>query len=352
MKKKEWKEFCAFREEFKLQIAQWQKQYPEEVDFVYNKALDEILESDKIEYIIVGDNPGEAEKSAERYFVGKAGQQCRKFFEESLQVEESDFDACVIALNKTPISTKKTTDLLKEAPQALVEETQKWMAERIAKLCIVFKCDPYIIGMSQLAPGKIFSTFAQTLEDKRCSCDPAYEPVNSEEVLFGIHIFKHFSHGHYIKDLDACCHFYENKYKKDGKKEFEVDHNDADEENDMHVEEPDYYLDDEDAGFYLRMLGFFNTMATLRKFYPRKERQIVEEIKINEKGEVECYNAEGQLILPDPILPDHKKDAVSVEKTKNNSFKVSYHLKGKWDRKTVFFNNKGGAGNPIISSTK
>jgi hypothetical protein len=329
---------------FKKKIEEWKTKYPKHKDdFVYNNALDRIKEDDKIRYIIIGDNPGKDEKEKGEYFVGKAGQLCRKFFKETLEI--NDFDKSVIALNKTPISTAKTLDLTDETkfPKEMVDETQRWMAAFSVNLYEVFgsggmtRIFTYqIIGSSLFAPGKLFAPFAKSLEENLYRID--YHRID-----FMPCVFKHFSYGHFMKDWNR----YNDCLKEYGmffNSKFEADTADSEEEDDNQVTEPaELPLLRAETGFdkyskHIKQLGYPNYKATIGKNYPIEVPKI-DEIKINENGELECYNSDGKLMIPFPIKTPYtwkklpwKTSAKSVRKTTSGitgvEFVVQFDFKG------------------------
>ncbi len=98
---------------FKDRVNRWNKKYAG-VKSVYNSNLDifqDIEALKKVEYILVADNPGIEEEKYNKYLIGRAGKSARKFFNDYLNIDYSDFDKKVICLNKTCISTKMTSDL-------------------------------------------------------------------------------------------------------------------------------------------------------------------------------------------------------------------------------------------------
>ena len=186
MKKQE-RVIKEFRNAFKKKIECWANEYPS-MFFVYNEALETIDFTKKIECVIVGDNPGYEEVGRETYLVGQAGKLGKHFFEEVLN--ESDFYKSAVFLNKTPIATPKTKGL-EECPLFIVQETQRWMAKKIAKLCKDLKCDVYIIGASNLET--IFETFMRSLKKERREICFSNKGVRSGVRIFSILVFNHFS---------------------------------------------------------------------------------------------------------------------------------------------------------------
>ena len=364
MTETQFKKFTELKEEFKKKIEEWKAKYPEHKDdFVYNTALDRIAEKDKIKFIIVGDNPGKDEKAKGEYFIGKAGQLCRKFFKETFGFS---FNKTVIALNKTPISTAKTLDLTDETKfsKEMVAETQRWMAAFTVNICEIFELSPYIIGSSLFAPGKLFETFAKSLEENLYRID-------YHRKYFHPMVFKHFSHGHFMRDWMRSIEWYK-QYdfpiygNRPTKFPLEVDTVDSEEEDDTQVIEPERFPDKNEAKYFnveaeLNYLGRVNYSATIGKYYPIEIKEIAE-MKINENGEVECYNLEGQLMTPNPIKSIWQKfKAISVEKgefqmdfsekdKKTGAFKVLYEMEK--ERLGAIFDNTGWTRNSIAHFEK
>ena len=101
MNNNQWKNFCHFRDNFRLKVLEWTKQVPELADLqkkaalaaetplypfenplVYNTDLDKINENDQIKLIVIGDNPGKDEQLTKncRYLCGQAGKPLRASF--------------------------------------------------------------------------------------------------------------------------------------------------------------------------------------------------------------------------------------------------------------------------------
>jgi hypothetical protein len=131
MNQKTWKAFAAARALYIEEIEQLRRKLPRlgsfqqqlvdtrigpafgvETPIVYNEALDEVTQKDKIKLILVADNPGRREQAAEnrRYLVGPSGKIADKFFREHPELD-IDFRKNVLILNKTPIHTPRTAEL-------------------------------------------------------------------------------------------------------------------------------------------------------------------------------------------------------------------------------------------------
>jgi hypothetical protein len=167
---------------------------------------------------------------------------------------------------------------LKNMPQEIVEETQKWMAEKIAELHQAMGVQLWIIGIAQLKDGGIFSTFMQTLKS-------AY--TNQDFFIYKVLFFNHFSYGHFINTYKMSNSALEYLFRSEDEIEEEdedavygydeledalddnvVDYNAisyfyydipySDEEDDEQVEFPNYYDTNPDVQLYLRMIAGVN----------------------------------------------------------------------------------------------
>ena len=220
MTKAEFERFCQFREKFKNQIEEWKKQLSgQEVNIklmqkalakkdgvpdysldnilVYNKALDEVSEQDNIKLIVIGDNPGKQEQLAQnqKYLVGQAGKIAEGFFARNSELE-TDFRKNVIILNKTPLHTAKTKELLALAKDSdpvvkqIFEESQVFMARETANLAKDLNLEIWLVGYSELKPKGIFSIYKESLKS-------AFEDFSKSKVF----VYQHFSMNRFLVDL-------------------------------------------------------------------------------------------------------------------------------------------------------
>jgi hypothetical protein len=220
MTKKAWQEFVKIREKYrsmvqkmltdlpKLQILEQKlidsrsgPSYKIETPVVYNGALDDITQADNIKLILVADNPGRREQTAEnrRYLVGPSGKIAGGFFRNHPELE-IDFPTNVIILNKTPIHTPRTAELADLAElggaklSGAINESQKIMAELLLEFHRIFAPIPvWIIGYSEMKKGGVFETYTEDLIELYAKL-----PKRREEVFF----FRHFSMNQFTIDFN------------------------------------------------------------------------------------------------------------------------------------------------------
>ena len=220
MTKAEFERFCQFREKFKNQIEEWKKQlsgqeaniklmqknlakkdgvpdYSLDNILIYNKALDEVSEQDNIKLIVIGDNPGKQEQLAQnqKYLVGQAGKIAEGFFARNPELE-TDFRKNVIILNKTPLHTAKTKELLSLTKDSdpvvkqIFEESQIFMARETANLAKDLTLEIWLVGYSELKSKGIFSIYKESLK-------AAFEDFIKSKV----YVYQHFSMNRFLVDL-------------------------------------------------------------------------------------------------------------------------------------------------------
>ena len=221
---KQWLAFCAFRDEYRSLCNKWQqfsaelyplqKQladtssvgYKLDTPVVYNRAFDDVHESDEIRYIIVADNPGKQEQQAvnQRYLVGFSGKLAEGFFARTPSLD-ADFRKNVLVLNKTPIHTAKTTDLKRifqaasKTVQDLILETQRTCAHLTFRLHEGLLSSSsstlpqlWIIGYAEMKRGKILCTYRDELLK-------LYENRPSWSNVF---VYQHFSMNRFSIELN------------------------------------------------------------------------------------------------------------------------------------------------------
>jgi hypothetical protein len=225
MKQKEWQKFAVAREHFKNIVKNLRNELPELADYqrelvnhrdgpaysidmpvVYNRDLDAINPRSIIKLILVADNPGRREQSAEnlRYLVGPSGKIAEKFFREHPELE-IDFRTNVLILNKTPIHTPRTAELAelyrfeheqqkKNTIQKAVEASQKDMAELLLEFHKALSPIPvWIIGYSEMKKKGIFEVYTRTLQQLYAGL-----PRRKQEIF----LFRHFSMNQFTIDLN------------------------------------------------------------------------------------------------------------------------------------------------------
>ena len=223
MTEKQWKAFDRFRSELRAQCEEWnslysgilaplQKEaakkdtpdYPLETCVVYNRALDDFTPESEIKLIVIGDNPGKNEQLAKnkRYLVGQSGKIAANWFAKEAELA-TDFRKNVIILNKTPVHTAKTLHLRQLAKaggaqvQQLIQESQKWMAEKTAELHHALaaegKCQLWLVGYTELKGRGIFLGYRDFLKAQ-------YED-GSDGVWKEVKVYQHFSMNRFLIDL-------------------------------------------------------------------------------------------------------------------------------------------------------
>lgn len=225
--------FDTFRKEFKEKIRQWSRfsdqlislqteaakgkngetDYSVQNAVVYNTALEDVTEADDIRLILIGDNPGKNEQLDEnkRYLVGLAGKLGVKFFAENPELK-TDFRKNVIILNKTPVHSARTEQLkfiIKNGgPEIaeLIDESQKWMAQKTAELHLNLAAAAekeggvipqlWLVGYAELKNKGLFTGYRDTLVE-------VYK--NHGKLDFckdNVLTFQHFSMNRFTIDLN------------------------------------------------------------------------------------------------------------------------------------------------------
>lgn len=217
----QWLAFCSFRDAFKNRCKVWSEKaqkfeiskmqreaadkdevpfYPIENPVVYNTALNEITCDDEIKLIVIGDNPGKAEQLDKnmKYLVGLSGKIAAGFFKKNPSLS-IDFRKNVIILNKTPVHSAKTKELLFMYKQnnknisELIEESQIWMAQKTAELHTKLGCDLWLVGYAELKKKGVFTQYRDELKK-------AYTQL---DVFNRVYVFQHFSMNRFSIDLKA-----------------------------------------------------------------------------------------------------------------------------------------------------
>lgn len=223
--KNQWDAFCDYKKNLKKYCEQWKKyaeqliplqkkaaekdtpDYPLETPIVYNTAYDDLTENDKINVIVIGDNPGKDEqlKKNQKYLVGQSGKLAASFFAKNPQLQ-TDFRKNAIIMNKTPIHTAKTAHLKYLAKNGgdeiknLILESQKIMANMAADLhqkLIENRAKDdlipqlWLVGYSELKKNGLFTLYRDTLKS-------AYQNQSNWNQVF---VYQHFSMNCFNKDL-------------------------------------------------------------------------------------------------------------------------------------------------------
>ena len=218
MTEKQWNSFCDFKDDFKRKVEEWKlmapeltqlqkdaariaktPDYPFETTVVYNRSLDDINPEDEIKLIVIGDNPGKDEQLSKnnRYLVGQAGKIAEGYFRKNSELGV-DFRKNVIILNKTPVHSAKTAQLKTIAKQGgeeisrLIQDSQRWMAERTAKLHAELGTELWLVGYSELKDKGIFGLYRDTLKTSLSQNPAAWDRV---------YVFQHFSMNRFTIDL-------------------------------------------------------------------------------------------------------------------------------------------------------
>lgn len=176
--------------------------YPVETPIVYNQALEQVNKDSQIKLILVADNPGQREQSAEyrRYLVGPSGKLADSFFRKHSDLG-INFHQQVLILNKTPIHTPRTGELRDlerlgghEITLAL-EQSQREMACLAYQFHALFapETDLWIIGYSEMGRGKLFEAFTETLQT-------AY--AENSRSNKSIYLYRHFSMNQFSIDFN------------------------------------------------------------------------------------------------------------------------------------------------------
>lgn len=220
MTEEQWEYFVNFRERFrdkcrdfsqrgeKLLLKELQEKiqalgntpyYPVENSVVYNRNLDKVKKESRIDYVLVGDNPGKNEQLEvnSSYLVGLSGKIGEGFFKKNPGLK-TDFRENIIILNKAPIHSPKTKDLRDLIRLSngellpLLNESQIWMAEETFLLAQKLDCPVWIIGYSELKPKGVFSKYGEKITE-----------LAGKEPCVGVFLFQHFSMNRFTIDLNA-----------------------------------------------------------------------------------------------------------------------------------------------------
>lgn len=153
------------------------------VKFCYNeKEYDYSI----LEFIVVGDNPGDEEYKMKRFFIGTSGQKLRSHFH--INHLTDNFEEKCIVFNKTFISTTKTRDLhdIKEKiGEDLFNNIQIHTAKEVANISNKFNIPILVFGKSNIGPSLLFDTFWKELN----------KTINNRQNIL---VFNHPSYDHFF----------------------------------------------------------------------------------------------------------------------------------------------------------
>jgi len=234
MTENQWTEFVKIREDFKQHVRNWndalktdiivalQKElaaadgvpeYPLENAVVYNTAFDSVTVESAVKLIVVGDNPGKSEQLNKNrtYLIGQSGKIAEGFFRNYAELG-IDFRKDVLILNKTPVHTAKTKELVQFCKRAgkvaadIVAESQKYMALLAFRLQQFFSCEIWIVGYGELKPKGIFNVYKDFLYGLYAGCAAAGNDGSKcaeamRDFKKSIFVYQHFSMNRFTIDL-------------------------------------------------------------------------------------------------------------------------------------------------------
>ena len=235
MTENQWTEFVKIREDFKQRVKNWndvlktesiaalQKElaaadgvpdYPLENTVVYNTAFDNVTAESSVKLIVVGDNPGKSEQLNKNrtYLIGQSGKIAEGFFRNHAELG-IDFRKDVLILNKTPVHTAKTKELVQFCKKAgktaadIVAESQKYMALLAFRLQQLFWREIWIVGYGELKPKGIFAGYRDCLyglyaDNAKCAeagCGAGNAKMGDFEK--SVFVYQHFSMNRFSIDL-------------------------------------------------------------------------------------------------------------------------------------------------------
>ncbi len=176
--------------------------YTVDTPVVYNLSLEDVTQESTIKMILVADNPGRREQTAEnrRYLVGPSGKIAEKFFRDNPDLG-IDFRQNVLILNKTPIHTPRTAELktLRAFGNPALNDalifSQKAMAELLSAFWTALgggAVKVWITGYSEMKKGGVFDSYTKTLHEL-CAANSRFK----KSIFF----FRHFSMNQFTIDL-------------------------------------------------------------------------------------------------------------------------------------------------------
>jgi len=216
MSKLAWNQFTQVRDHYRREIKRLIRKLPQlqavqqelvngrsssyvvETPIVYNQALDDVQPNSEIRLILVADNPGRREQTAEnrRYLVGPSGKIAEKFFRDNPSLN-IDFRKNVIILNKTPIHTPRTIELKElrklggEALETPLVESQQIMARLLLEFHQALACPVWITGYSEMKKGGVFDAYTNELK----------AIYDGTDLRNSVYLYRHFSMNQFTIDL-------------------------------------------------------------------------------------------------------------------------------------------------------
>ncbi|MDR0540561.1 MAG: hypothetical protein LBG74_08730, partial [Spirochaetaceae bacterium] len=178
--------------------------YTVETPVVYNTALDAFTVHDEIKLILVGDNPGrrEQEERNRAYLVGNSGKLAASFFGRFPELG-IDFRKNVLILNKTPVHTARTNELLELTASGgdelvrIVRKSQEDCARLLFQFWNIVSHDTpvpvWIIGYSEMKKKGIFETYTAELARLARQDSRFYQ---------SLYFYRHFSMNQFTIDLN------------------------------------------------------------------------------------------------------------------------------------------------------
>ncbi len=184
--------------------------YPLENTVVYNTAFDSITAESTVKLIVVGDNPGKSEQLNKNrtYLIGQSGKIAEGFFRNNPELG-IDFRKDVLVLNKTPVHTAKTKELIQLCKKAgkntadIVAESQKFMANLAFNLQQLFACEIWIVGYGELKQKGIFEVYKNYLHDLYINSG------KKSDFLKNDYVYQHFSMNRFSIDLKTKSSYFE-----------------------------------------------------------------------------------------------------------------------------------------------
>ena len=141
-----------------------------------------------------------------KYLVGQSGKIAEGFFKKN-PILKTDFRKNVIILNKTPIHTAKTKELLflksqNEKIAQLIKARQIWFAKKTVELQIALDCKMWLVGYAEVKNKGIFEDYKKTLLEEYQKTEKG---KNAYQKFF---VYQHFSMNRFLIDLKEFSESY------------------------------------------------------------------------------------------------------------------------------------------------